>query len=66
MARDMWSVSKTLSMLFRLQGQDELRERPQEVQNILHSATDICQSVKLAQMSSLLSLSDEGSVVCQE
>lgn len=53
-------------MLFRLQGQDELRERPQEVQNILHSATDICQSVKLAQMSSLLSLSDEGSVVCQE
>lgn len=55
-----------LSVLFWLQGQDDCGERPQEDENILQSATDICQSAKLAQMSSFLSLYDEGSVVCLE
>lgn len=49
-----------------MQGQVELAERPQKDQNVLQSATNICQSMRLAQMSSLLLLSKEGSVVCLE
>ena len=66
MARDIGKPQKTCrycSDTVPVAGNSELAERPEEDQNNMRSAIDIGQSGRLAQMSSLLSMSAEGSVV---